>query len=113
MSELASVRLSANVILAVAIAALIGCASSSGRATDHRDQGDGLSCETAVLIVANDTTAGIRAERQWLEEHYPGYQLTLQGLGSCHDFPTDKMEIRTRGGESKTIIFNIKSFFGK
>jgi hypothetical protein len=45
---------------------------------------DGDSFETAIVIEASDTLAGIAAEYECLEAHYPGYQTMGQAL-TRHD----------------------------
>jgi hypothetical protein len=76
--------------------------------------GDGLSIKQAVIITetANEKT-GVGAEYVWLHEHYPGYRLRFQGLRLDGGRSYDEMKITTADGKSRTIFFDITSFFGK
>ena len=76
--------------------------------------GDGSSIQQAVVITgATGEKTGIRAEYIWLHEHYPGYRLRLQRLRNEEMKAYDEMRIITSDGKSRTIFFDITSFFGK
>ncbi len=74
---------------------------------------DGLSFDTAIIIKASHESEGVRAEYQWLEQHYPGYTATRQKLRSSDSVRYDIIEIETSEGQNISIYFNINSFFGK
>ena len=111
-----SCRMTAGTILL--ILSIIGfdrCASHPAPPprNDPAPPGEGQSCETAIRIEARNEDEGIRAEKQWLREHYPGSRIVRQALGACDDFPMDEIEFQARDGETRKVIFNIQSFFGK
>lgn len=76
--------------------------------------GDGLTKETAVVIAAENSGVGVKAEYQWLGEHYPGYQMTIQRLlrGDAGQM-YDKIEFTMPDGQTLAIYFDITGFFGK
>jgi hypothetical protein len=104
---------SGAVVLAACLLTGAGCASGPRPGGKDQNPGNHDGCATAVEIHATTEAEGIQAERRWLTENYPGYQLVRQGLGDCDSFPTDAIEIRTQSGETKTVVFNIASFLGK
>lgn len=98
---------------------LAGCATGSGAgggapSAVKYEGGDGLSCETRVLVrgAANDQD-GVAAEYEWLRRKYPGYTAKGQTLMECDKHPTDQLAITTAEGRELTIHFDISDFFGK
>jgi hypothetical protein len=76
--------------------------------------GDGLTCETRVLILgAKDEQVGVGAEYDWLKAKYPGHKVQKQSLLSCAGKPTDQLDIRTADDKPVKIHFDISDFFGK
>jgi len=76
--------------------------------------GDGLSCETRVVIRgAAGEMEGIAAEHAWLRAKYPGSKLRLQALTKCAEQPADQMSITTADGRAVDVYFDISDFFGK
>jgi hypothetical protein len=76
--------------------------------------GDGLSCETRVLVRgATGEQQGIAAEYAWLRSRYPGYKLKAQSLTDCQKAAVDRMDITTAQGKEVTVNFDISDFFGK
>lgn len=73
--------------------------------------GDGLTCDTRVIIHADNEAAGIAAEHGWLRAKYPGYKLGMQSLGQCAKSPADVLSITTTDGKTLEIYFDISSFF--
>ncbi len=73
---------------------------------------DGSSFENAIEVKETTSVPGVQFEYDWLNENYPGYVLEGRSLKIAHGKPYDVMHI-TFNGESKTIYFNIKNFFGK
>ncbi|RPJ10950.1 MAG: hypothetical protein EHM36_02440, partial [Deltaproteobacteria bacterium] len=68
---------------------------------------DGSSIEKAVVIRGvKDTLSGIRAERQWLAKHYPGYKKVRQSLFHKDERSYDLIEISTAAGEAREIYFD-------
>jgi hypothetical protein len=97
------------------------CASSSGRspegpssATIRYEGGDGLTCESRVIIKgATGSQQGVAAEYDWLRTKYPGHQVQRQSLSKCAGKPADVLEISTVDGKSLALYFDISDFFGK
>jgi hypothetical protein len=99
---------------------VIGCATSSGlqasparqkaRAPVYGD-GDGLSCETRVIVRARTEPGGVAAEHNWLYTRYPGYTMQNQSLGQCGESAADIVSIKTSDGRTLEIHFDISSFF--
>ncbi|MDB6055824.1 MAG: hypothetical protein JWN25_3347 [Verrucomicrobiales bacterium] len=65
-----------------------------------------------VIKGAKNEEAGVRAERKWLEQKYPGFQKGAQSLMNSSGKDYDLMEITTHEGP-KSIYFDITDFFGK
>jgi hypothetical protein len=109
--------------LAVAAVVLIGlggaCATSStgtpnAPAGVSYGGGDGLSCESRVLILgATGENQGVAAEYAWLRKHYPGSKVNRQSMVECETHPTDQMSITTADGRYVDVHFDISDFFGK
>src|SRR5882762_8907074 len=112
--------------LALAVTVFVGCETIPGVAPGGYDTvpdgekaqavfsgGDGSSIKQAVIIsdTASEKT-GVRAEYVWLHEHYPGYRLRGQGLRHDKGRSYDEMRIVTADGKSRTVFFDITSFFG-
>lgn len=51
------------------------------------------------------------AEYEWLQHHYPDYELELQELLSVNARHYDRMTILTRDGQKKEIYFDITQCF--
>ena len=76
--------------------------------------GDGLTCETRVVIRgAAGEMDRIAAEHAWLKAKYPGSKLRKQGLTKCAEQPADQMSITTADGRPVDVYFDISDFFGK
>jgi len=74
---------------------------------------DGSSFEQAIVINAKNEDEGIKAEHSWLREHYPGCRETLQALVPHQGRPYDRIDIVTAEGQSRSVYFDLSSFFGK
>ena len=76
--------------------------------------GDGSSCRQAVVIAGADhETEGVRAERWWVFTKQPGSRIVSQDLSEKDGRQLEAIRILTADGSSKTICFDITSFFGK
>jgi hypothetical protein len=108
------------IILIVLLAAAQSCTTSK-KVTDDSDfmnkrdvnMWAGSSYETAVVIDKSNETEGIKAEYDWIKEHYPGSQVLEQSLNYYKDKPYDIIQITDQKGENKRIYFDISKFFGK
>ncbi|MEA3212196.1 MAG: hypothetical protein QOE70_5253 [Chthoniobacter sp.] len=75
--------------------------------------GDGSSLEKAVIIKGATTEeTGVRAEYEYLAQHYPGYKRGSQSLLNSKGRAFDAIEFTTADGRTKTIYFDITAFFG-
>jgi hypothetical protein len=75
--------------------------------------GDGSNERSAVVIEnAPNERAGIHAEHDWLQQHYPGSTMKRQALAQHGGRVFDVIEIRTLEGAQIKIWFDIASFFG-
>jgi tetratricopeptide (TPR) repeat protein len=76
--------------------------------------GDG-SIAGAIMIQATSENAGVDAETQWLKRNLPGW--ARMGTQATVDGPNgrkyDRIEMRGPNGATKTIYFDVTSFYGK
>ena len=101
----------------------MGCATSSGSRTSHGQanwpkanpafysEGDGLSCDTRVIVRAKTEPGGVAAEYNWLFAKYPGAKVQGQEPGQCGQAPADIVSITTADGRTLEIHFDISLFF--
>lgn len=76
--------------------------------------GNGSSCRQAVVIAgASHETEGVRAQRWWVFTKQAGSRIVSQELSEEDGRQLDTIRILTPDGSSKTICFDITSFFGK
>jgi hypothetical protein len=77
--------------------------------------GDGLSMDTAVVIVgAQGEMDGVDAEYRWLDEHAAGGEREAQSLvGSDDGRMFDVIVVAWPDGTKRTYYFDITAFFGK
>jgi hypothetical protein len=73
---------------------------------------DGSSFEQAIVITAQNEDEGVKAEYRWLREHFPGYREIHQYLMTQKGH-YDRIDIMTVDGQSRSVYFDINSFFGK
>jgi hypothetical protein len=112
-----------RLLMSVLMAAATACATPSQQGSAGVagvpagitfEGGDGLSCETRVLIRgAPGGQQGVAAEYAWLRSKYPGHEVKQQALSKCGEHPADKIVIATADGRELTIHFDISEFFGK
>jgi hypothetical protein len=105
-------------------ASLKSTTTTTARPTAKRPYsgGDGSSKKSAVIIHAKNTMEGVQLESEWLEEHYPRYELQRQALvgddtkGKPKSNPPhmyDRMDIKLPNGKEQQIYFDITEFYGK
>ncbi len=75
--------------------------------------GDGSSQATAIIVKAPDEMSGVHAEHAYLRQHYPGSTEGAQAVLHSKGRDYDTVEITTADGKTKTIWFDITSYFGK
>lgn len=76
--------------------------------------GDGTDCARAVVIGgAGHEFEGVRAERWWVYSKNPGSRIASQSVSESDGRALETIHILTADGRSRTICFDITSFFGK
>ena len=79
--------------------------------------GDGSSFETAVVVEADDTLAGVQAEYAYVAARHGrrevDWRVTSQALIGQKDRHYDVLDVELKSGESKSYYFDITQFFGK
>jgi hypothetical protein len=75
---------------------------------------DGTSPQSAVVIQGpQNEFAGVKAEYEWIRQHYPGSTRQGQSLVSQEGHLFDVIRITTNDGREMRIYFDVSSFFGK
>ncbi|MDR6674645.1 hypothetical protein [Xanthomonas sp. 1678] len=105
-----------NAFIAVGmVVALAACQSAAPVSAPRAAvvHGDGSSPERTVdLSSAHSEGAGMRAQKEWLDRHYPGARVTGQAL--LFGPPVmDEITLALPSGEERKIYFDISSYFGK
>jgi len=75
--------------------------------------GDGSTVKDAVVITASGEETGIRAAYIWSREHYPRSRLLDESVDHDGDRFYFEVKIVTSDSKSRTVFFEITSFFGK
>lgn len=100
-------------LIALLAAGLVGCQTISGNNQSTARNGDGSSPDRAVdLSSARTELEGIRAEKAWIDLHYPGAEVASQAL-ITQPKAMDILKITLPSGGTREIYFDISSFFGK
>jgi hypothetical protein len=73
---------------------------------------DGLSYETAVVILKTTESAGVTAEYQWIREHYSNYHVVRQSLTNYKKKPYDIIQIQFSDEKKLDLYFDISHYFG-
>ena len=74
---------------------------------------DGSTPSLAVdLSAAHTEEEGMKAERAWLDQYYPGAKVKSQSL-LLGPPVMDLLKITLPSGEDRSVYFNISSYFGK
>ena len=104
-------RVFVSILLALSLAGCAAGARQQGAVATSGD--DGSSIERAVVLSdAKNEAEGVRAEHAWVQSHYPGWSWGTQYLLNHEGRPYDEIEI-SRGGEHRTIYFDISNWFGQ
>lgn len=99
-------------ITALLAAGLVGCQSIPGN-TGLSRHGDGSTPDQAVdLSNARTEFEGIRAEKAWIDLHFPGAEVASQAL-ITRPKAMDLLTITLPSGGTREVYFDISSFFGK
>jgi hypothetical protein len=75
--------------------------------------GDGSSPEKAVIVHARSESVGIRAEYEWIRQHWPGSRRGKQALLGKNNRFYDSLTITDSAGQERTVYFDITEYFGK
>lgn len=73
---------------------------------------EGSTQETAIQILESTEPAGVRAERQWLINHYPGYRKLKSGVVADGPRHFDVVTLQLPDGTERTLFFDITGFYG-
>jgi hypothetical protein len=83
-------------------------------ATALQTAGASAQSEEDSMVILPDTTKNcVEAEYEWLRQHFGNWTLVKQALQTLGDRYFDEIEIKTSDGATKSITFDITSFFGK
>jgi hypothetical protein len=72
--------------------------------------GDGSSFDQAVIILDANILSGVRAEYDYIEQRYPGYQDRKQSLKENNGRTFDVIEFKSAEGEDKMMYFDISAY---
>lgn len=75
--------------------------------------GDGSSYDNAVMILGANMLSGVVAERDYIQQRYPGCELRKQSLHEHDRRRFDLIEFVTVAGDEKLIYFDISAFHCK
>lgn len=80
--------------------------------------GDGSTAQSAVVINATSSSAGINAEYKWIESRYgtrdKDWTIEMRMHGGSDDGKSyETFQIKLADGAPKTIVFDISSFYGR
>lgn len=90
----------------------------TGSAGELFSGGNGSCTESAVVINATSSLAGISAEYQWISNQYgrrdQDWKVVSRSHGSSDDGKYyETFHVELTGGARRTIVFDISSFFGR
>jgi len=72
--------------------------------------GDGSSLDQAVIILGANILSGVRAEHDYIQQRYPGYEFHGQCLKEQDGRKYDVLEFTTVEGEKKLMHFDISAY---
>lgn len=73
--------------------------------------GNGLTCETAIVIKTASHKKAVAHEYAYLKKVYPGYTVNTQALLSDNGRKYDRIQFTTKKGERVTVFFDITAGF--
>ena len=95
-------------------AARCATAPTNIAATTESTDEAGLTVETAIFLEdATNELNGVQAEHTYTSKRYPGWKWRMQSLMDVGGKHYDIIELVGQKGETKTIYFDISSWFGK
>jgi hypothetical protein len=108
-----------KLFIVIAMLFLLGCTLNVDNtkqptsSASYYTGGDGSSFAQAVFFPnAKSSMDGVPLEKKWLAEKYPGYKMTRQAVIEENNRLYDSLEIVTASGETKTVYFDMTSWFG-
>ena len=107
MKPLATYLLIATVLYSSACSSAKQTSTSGGQSGVQAAEQDGSSFEHAIVV------GGIKEEYSWVRSHYPGSAFQGQSLMFKKDKPFDVLNFRLSDGTTRSIYFDISSFYGK
>lgn len=76
--------------------------------------GDGMSCDTPVLILgAKTAVAGIKAQHAWILKRYPKSRNLARDSMRCQEKPVERIIVAAPGGEQVEVFFDISDYIDK
>jgi uncharacterized protein YcfL len=96
-------------LLILSIILLAGCATQK----IISKVSNGSTLESAIVINAPNEWDGVKAESIWINQSHPGWKKGSQALLHKEGKMYDQIEYTTPEGETKTIYYDITSFYGK
>ena len=115
--------------LAIPLAAVIGCGTSSSgdrqptrsafntdmEATAERVAAmpDTIRCDNAVVVRARESAQRIEAQRRWLDRFYPGHGGYRQALASAARQKYEVLVFTRSGGRPASVCFDISSTWSR
>ena len=73
---------------------------------------DTIPCARPVQVKAKSDRLGVREERDWLNEHYPGHSSYGQALATQSGRPVDILNFTAADGRAISVCFDITNSFG-
>ena len=91
-----------------------GCASGPSYNKPTFVGGNGLTFNSPVIILgAKNLAQGFAAEKQWLDEHFPGATKTGQEYVPIADRRFDIFDLTTADGRTVHVYFDVTDFVTK
>jgi hypothetical protein len=82
-------------------------------ATAEQAGRDGSSYKKAILVIADNDTAGAAQESEWIRARYPGYRMGKQSTSFYDGKSYDIVRFTDAHGVKHTVYFDITSFYGR
>ncbi len=100
-------------ILALTLPTTTACQSQPAAKAEPLKVEAGSSYETAIVLEgATNEGSGVRAEHVYVQKHYPTFTWQSQGVANKDGRVYDIVEL-VDGTETRTLYFDITSWFGK
>ena len=100
-------------LVTVVAAAQSTAQNAEAAATAGQESRDGSSYDKAIIVVANNDTAGAAQESEWIRERYPGYRMGKQSTSFYRGKAYDIVRFTDAHGVKHKVYFDISSFYGR